>query len=89
MPSSLPRSSSVPVHPVVLLLEVAEGEEGGRVAGAEDEGHPARVGQVAPVRPAGLTQLTGVVTERRKIFSFSKSHSLSVSQSVNKHLGHL
>ena len=51
-----------PVQPVVLLLHIAECQDGhGELA--EDEGDPAGVGQVAPVGAAVLHQLAGVVTE--------------------------
>ena len=52
---------------MVLLPEVEKGEErDGLVVSevAQHEGHPAGVGEVAPVGAAGLAQLAGVVTAK-------------------------
>ena len=54
---------------MVLLPEVVEGEERYRLVisdVAQHEGHPAGVGEIAPVGPAGLAQLSGVVTEEMR-----------------------
>ena len=60
---------------MVLLSEVVEGEERYRLVisdVAQHEGHPPGVGEIAPVGPAGLAQLPGVVTEDKTTGSDGK-----------------